>query len=137
MQILKFTEFIMNKNPFQTAGILCSVYFGQMICFYSRRRQNMKRWYHIEQLLSERSLRQTLEKFNKSQYERSFVPSNDVQHWYDAEQMRGIRALMPLVPVTNDHLTQNNYEPNAFTAATATQTTNRVSSIQNRYQLKQ
>lgn len=110
-----------------------------MICFYSRRRQNMKRWYHIDQILSDRTLRQTLEKFNKSQYERSFVPSNDVQHWYNADQIRGIRALLPLLPVTNDHLTQNQYETTAFTSATATatQTPNRVSLLKSLSVMKQ
>lgn len=61
----------------------------------------------MEQLLSERALQQTLRQFNQSQYQRSYVPSNDVQHWYDADQIRGMRALLPLVPVTNDHLNPN------------------------------
>lgn len=72
------------------------------MCIYARHRQNLKRWHHMEQILSDRTLQQTLRKFKQSQYQRSYVPSNDVQHWYDADQMRGIRALLPLVPVTND-----------------------------------
>lgn len=84
----------------------------------------------MEQILCDRQLRQTLDKFNQSRYQRSFVPSNDVHNWYDAEQMRGIRALMPLLPVTNDHLTQNQYDSETFASsatATTTQTTSRVS----------
>lgn len=101
-----------------------------MVCFYSRRRQNMKRWHHMEQILSDRTLRQTLEKFNRYQYQRSWVPSNDGHHWYDADQMRGLRALYSLVPVTNDHLIPNSIEtstPFASVAAAATQTTRNVS----------
>lgn len=86
-----------------------------MLCFYTRRRQNLKRWHHMEQMLSERTLRQTLDKFNQSHFQRSFVPSNDVHHWYDADQMRGMRALMTLLPVTNDHLSSNSIGPSTVT----------------------
>lgn len=84
----------------------------------------------MEQILSDRTLQQTLESFRQSQYQRSYVPSNDVHHWYDADQMRGIRALMPLVPVTNDHLNPNAIESNTpltSAVAAATQTTRNVS----------
>lgn len=100
------------------------------MCIYARHRQNLKRWHHMEQILSDRTLQQTLRKFKQSQYQRSYVPSNDVQHWYDADQMRGIRALLPLVPVTNDHLNPNAHDTNSpitSAAAAATQTTRKVS----------
>lgn len=115
-----------------SAAILGTFHFGQMICLYSRRRQNMKRWHNIEQVLSDRTLRQTLEKFYQSQHQRSWVPTNDAHHWYDADQMRGLRALrglrqlLPLVPVTNDHLIPKPIDTNtpfASVAAAATQTT--------------
>ncbi|XP_055318004.1 uncharacterized protein LOC129576660 [Sitodiplosis mosellana] len=102
-----------------TAGFLASLYFGQMICFYSRRRQNLKRWHHMEQLLNERTLRQMLEK--QSIYQRSFVPSNDEHHWYDANRIHRFRALMELVPVSNDHVNQNQLVTNN-TLTSATQT---------------
>lgn len=100
------------------------------MCIYARHRQNLKRWHHMEQILSDRTLQQTLEKFNQSQYQRSYVPSNDVHHWYDADQMRGMRALLPLVPVTNDHLKANGHDINSSitsAATAATQTTRKVS----------
>lgn len=123
-------QIIFNKNlSLQTAGILCSFYFGKWMCFYARHRQNVKRWHHMEQVLSDRTLQQTLRKFNQSQHQRSWVPSNDV-HWYDADQMRGIRALLPLVPVSNDHLNPNGHDtssPIISAATAATQTTRKVS----------
>lgn len=93
----------------------------------------MKRWNHLEQILSDRKLGQTLDKFNRSQYQRSFVPSNDVRNWYDSDQMSGIRALMPLLPVTNDHFTQDQYGSSTFiaSAATSKQATTRVSALFN------
>lgn len=116
---------------FQTAALLGTFYFGKWMCIYARHRQNVKRWHHVEQILSDRSLQQTLRKFNHSQYQRSYVPSNDVHHWYDADQMRGLRALLPLVPVANDHLNPNALDtssPIKLAAEAATQTTRRVSS---------
>lgn len=105
-----------------------------MMCFYSRQRQNMKRWHHMEQILNERTLKQTLEKFNRHYivHQRSFVPSNGQSqmakvschpqsHWSDAAQMRTISALMPLMPVANDHF--NPYKPDVNTFTSATQTT--------------
>lgn len=104
-----------NKSIFQTAGLLASLYFGQMICFYSRRRQNLKRWHHMEQLLAERSLRQTLEK--GTIYQKSYVPSND---WYDANQIYSVQVPMSLVPVTNDHVNLNQNATNTLTSGTQT-----------------
>lgn len=120
----------MNELIFQTAGFLASLYFGQMICFYSRRRQNLKRWHHMEQLLHDRSLRQILEKFNKqSVHQKSCVPSNDEPNWYDANRIHGFRALMELVPVTNDHFNQS--QNVTATLASATQTVHDVSGKKN------
>lgn len=105
------------------------------MCIYARHRQNKKRWYHMEQVLSDRALQQTLRQFSQSQYQRSYVPSNDVHHWYDADQMRGMRALLPLVPVTNDHLNPNVLgigSPVTLAAeAAVTQTSRKVSSKTN------
>lgn len=110
-----------------------------MICFYSRRRQNIKRWHHIEQILSDRTLQQTLDRYYQTEHGRSWVPSNDDHHWYDADQMRGMRALLSVVPVTNEHLIPNTTETNtplASVAAAATQTTRSVS-IKNKTKLSQ
>lgn len=99
----------------------------------------MKRWHHVEQILTDRTLQQTLRQFNQSQYQRSYVPSNDVHHWYDADQMRGMRALLPLLPVTNDHLNPNALDirsPVALAAEAATQTTREVSSKMKKTKLK-
>ncbi|XP_031635825.1 uncharacterized protein LOC116348819 [Contarinia nasturtii] len=102
-----------------TAGLLTSLYFSQMICLYSRKRANLKRWTHIEELLTERSLRQAIE--SKSIYQRSFVPSNDEKHWYDAKQMRQFQSFMPLTFVTNDHSNQIElFNTDKLTSATQT-----------------
>lgn len=107
-----------------TAGILCSLYFGKMMCFYSRQRQNLKRWHHMEQMLCERTLRQTLEKFDRHYkvHQKSFVPSNDQNHWIDSSHIHGIRGLKALMPVANDHFQPNNTQNNTFTSATQTAT---------------
>lgn len=96
-----------------------------MMCLYSRRRQNLKRWKHMEQLLIERSLQQSLSIYS-SIYQKSYVPSTATsgQHnWYDADQMRGMRALMTLMPVINEHRNE------ASTYTTATQTMTDVSKM--------
>lgn len=98
----------------------------------------------MEQLLTERALQQTLRKFNKSQYQRSYVPSNDVHHWYEIDRIRGIRgmqALLPLVPVTNDHLNPKILEtgsPVTLAAEDATtQTAPKVSSKTTEFNVSQ
>lgn len=111
------------------------------MCIYARHRQNVKRWYHMEQLLSDRALQQTLRQFSQSQHQRSYVPSNDIHHWYDADQIRGMRVLLPLVPLANDHLNPNALEtksPVTLAAeAAATQTARKVSAQTNQIKISQ
>lgn len=95
-----------------------------MMCFYSRHRQNLKRWQHIEQLLADRSLKQTLD---RAGYQKSYVPSNEEPSWYDTSQMRELlHKQLQLVPVSYDHQNQNQ-QGSAPTFSTATQTTTNVS----------
>lgn len=90
-----------------------------MMCFYSRRRQNLKRWCHMEQMLTQRSLQQKLE--SRLFGHKSFVPSNDKHYRYD--EKRRFDSWMPLhmYHVTHDHFNQNqNAVTNKFTSSTQT-----------------
>lgn len=69
----------------------------------------------MEQLLTERSLRQLIE--SRPYYQKSYVPSNDETHWYDRNQMRQFQALMP---VANDHSNLNQHDVTHTFASTAT-----------------
>lgn len=92
-----------------------------MMCLYSRKRQNFKRWHHMEQMLCERTLRQTLDRHYKV-HQKSFVPSNDQNHWIDSSHIHGIRGLKALMLVANDHLQPNILQDNTFTSAPQTST---------------
>lgn len=95
-----------------------------MMCLYSRQRQNFKRWHHMEQMLCERTLQQTLKKFdlhNKG-HQKSYVPSNDQNQWIDSSHVHGIKlhGLKALMLVANDHFLPNNLQDNTFTSAPQT-----------------
>lgn len=87
----------------------------------------------MEQMLCERTLRQTLERFDRNYkgHQKSFVPSNDQNHWIDSSHVYAIKMheLEALMPVAHDHFQPNNLQNNTFTAATqtSTQTSTQVS----------
>lgn len=100
------------------------MHVGHLICYYSRRRETLKDWYHIEKVLAERTLRQAIaandqQKYGASFHQKSFVPSYDSQHWYDVDRKQSSHKLMH---VTNDHSSSN--ESQTFSAATQTQVYN-------------
>lgn len=72
-----------------------------MLCLYARRRQNFKRWEHMEQLLSERyflNQAQKLKDYKRKSCQQSFVPSkNALYRWIDEEYPHHT------IQVINDH----------------------------------
>lgn len=68
-----------------------------MICMYARRRQNIKRWQHMEQILAERDYHRKNQL--RSVYEKSYVPSG-VNSLYRLFQEGFSHELLS---VTNDH----------------------------------
>lgn len=68
--------------------------------------------------MTARSLQQLLD--SRPVYQRSFVPSNDEEHWYSANRIHHFRSLLELVPISNDHVNQNQLVTNTLTSATQT-----------------
>lgn len=98
------------------------MHVGQLFCYYSRRRENLKDWYHIEKVLAERALRQSLaaneqQIYDASFHQKSFVPSYKSQRWYNGERTK--QTSHKLMHVTNDQSSSN--ESHTFSAATQTQ----------------
>lgn len=136
----KSIKFLTLNIFFQAAGILASLYCSQIICLYSRKRATFKRWTHLNEFLQDRSLRQAIQ--SASIHQRSYVPSNDENHWYRAyaEQIRNYDSFMPLklVPVVNtiDDVKQNqHFDRDNITFTTATQTTEDVSLKKNTHSI--